>query len=79
MNEICCYGEILWDIFPDKKLIGGAFLSAPFIDTEMHSKMRDQYTKEIETVTSYEHTYLICTNFILLFSAAIIAIRTFLI
>ena len=27
MNEICCYGEIVWDIFPDKKLIGGAPLN----------------------------------------------------
>ena len=28
MNHICCYGEILWDIFEDKTKIGGAPLNS---------------------------------------------------
>lgn len=27
MNKIFCYGEVLWDVFPDKSLIGGAPLN----------------------------------------------------
>ncbi len=24
MTNIVCYGEVLWDLYPDKKIIGGA-------------------------------------------------------
>ena len=27
--KILCFGEILWDVYPDKKYIGGASLKAP--------------------------------------------------
>ena len=26
--KILCFGEILWDVYPDKKYIGGASLKA---------------------------------------------------
>ena len=24
MNKVVCFGEVLWDIFPNNKIIGGA-------------------------------------------------------
>ena len=28
MNHICCYGEVLWDIFKNKTTVGGAPLNS---------------------------------------------------
>ena len=40
MPKIVCFGETLWDIFPDKKVIGGAPLN---VALRMHSLGADSY------------------------------------